>query len=140
MTRPSIAFIHLIGLSYVMCDMVILKLYTHLYPDSPMILTVYEDLLYGSTGFCPQCSNYIIIHGWGNGQTDWMVPIKDELFKQNKYINVFLVDWSAGSNTMTIDLSAAGDLFGYETAIKNINQTVRELHAVRLTYYFKFYL
>ena len=104
----------------------LIKVYTRILQTVPTQVTVYDSLVDSIRGFCSNCPNYLIIHGWGDGKTEWMEPIKNELFRLNTNINVFMVDWSAGSNTMSLDIS---ELFGYERAIKNINVTVREIHA-----------
>jgi hypothetical protein len=102
-----------------------LNIYTSGSNQNPFIID-YEHNLLSIYGFCRTCPNYIISHGWGNGISKWMIEIKDELFKINPKINVFIVDWSFGSDTMNLNIGS--DIFGYESAIKNINITVRELH------------
>ena len=93
-------------------------------PSQRYIITLISDLQTLS-GFCSNCPNYLIIHGWRASQSSWMENMKDELFKTNLNMNVFVVDWGFGSDVPSV----GGDLFGYETAVRNINITFRQLHA-----------
>jgi hypothetical protein len=106
---------------------VVLKVFTRLNQHRPMQITIHDNLVISVRGYCSDCPSYMIVHGWGSEQTfGWMLPLKDELFKLNRNINVFLIDWSLGSNTITL---GSQDLFGYEAAIRNMNSTVREMHS-----------
>jgi hypothetical protein len=104
---------------------VLLKVCTRLNQHRPMQITIHDNLLFSVSGYCSDCPSYMIIHGWGSEETfGWMTPLKDELFRINRNINVFLIDWSLGSDTITL---GSQDLFGYEAAIRNMNSTVREI-------------
>lgn len=96
------------------------KLHTINLYNTSVTLNVNDDLTKYS-GFCsdPSCVNYFLIHGFqASSDSSWVADLKNALFKQNSNINVFLVDWSKGSSN---------GYFEYETAVQNINVTVREL-------------
>lgn len=103
----------------------IVKLYTRTTQSNPIRINMDDDLNQVD-GFCSQseCSNYLIVHGWQSGQARWMNRTMTELFKSESNINVFIADWSFGSD---ISGPSVTDIFGYETSIRHMNQTVREI-------------
>jgi hypothetical protein len=102
----------------------LLYLYTPLSPNTAFNLSTRTNLITQTSGFCPLCQSYLIVHGWQSGNSTWMVSMKSELFKNNSNINVFIVNWAFGSDITTSNLN---DMFGYETSIRYINTTVREV-------------
>lgn len=69
--------------------------------------------------YCSNCTNYFVVHGFQDSvQSQWPHQIADNLFLNSNQSNVFLVDWS--------DVSITSSVFGYETAVKNMNESIRE--------------
>lgn len=127
----------LTGLRQVSLQQTIIKLYTVSTQSSPTSVTINQDLSQVN-GYCSSnCSNYLVIHGWQASQSSWMEKAMTELFKSSQRINVFIVDWSFGS-----DVPGQGliDIFGYETSIRRMNQTVREINSFFTEYIKKGYV
>jgi hypothetical protein len=102
----------------------LLYLYTQNDPNAQHSLTTTTNLIAEIPGYCAVCTSYLIVHGWQSSTSTWMSSLKDELFKNNSNINVFIVNWAFGSDITT---SSVNDMFGYETSIRFINVTVREI-------------
>jgi hypothetical protein len=108
----------------VFCQRTLLYLFTSASPDVGLNLTTTTNLTSQGNGFCLSCPNYLIVHGWHGSKSKWMAQMKNELFKQDPNINVFIVDWGFGSDLTSYSI---GDDLGHETSIKYINTTVREI-------------
>jgi hypothetical protein len=102
-----------------------LYLFTPTSPNVGLNLTTTTNLVTEGNGYCLLCPSYLIVHGWQSSKSSWMTEMKNELFKQNEKINVFIVDWGYGSDVSSNDFS---NKFGYETSIKFMqNTTIREI-------------
>lgn len=70
--------------------------------------------------YCQNCTSYIIAHGFrDSADARWVERMVHNLFINSIFSNIFLVDWS--------DVSITSSVFGYETAVKNMNITIREV-------------
>lgn len=70
--------------------------------------------------FCSNCTNYFILHGFRDSvYSNWVGQIAENLFINEVHSNIFLIDWS--------DVSITSSVFGYETAVRDMNITIREI-------------
>lgn len=108
-----------------------LKLFTKQIKENPISLTESQDLTL-INGFCTNCSNVLITHGFqADSNSAWIKSLKNELFKYDENLNIFVLDWSNGSITKYNE---------YELAIKNINTTVRQCSNMLTSFANKKYL
>lgn len=70
--------------------------------------------------FCTNCTSYMILHGFRDSVgSKWVSQIAENLFIDSVNKNIFLIDWS--------DVSITSSVFGYETAVRDMNITIREI-------------